>query len=539
MSRSLVGRAGVQETLAGVRFLLDLPMILRHPITEDEARTILRQRIVHRESSFLALAGRAIYPYPDRPYRRLLDAAGCELGDLEALVRRDGLEGALGVLYRKGVYLTIEEYKGRQAVVRGSTTFQMAPFQLHNPLVRGRLFVHTSGSSGTETPVPLDVASERDRAIGQCLALAARNGVGWTHALWEVPGGSGLGELLAYAGFGAPPARWFSQVDPATQGLHPRYAWSGRLVRWRSVLAGVPLPRPEHCPVDDPLPIAHWMQEVLRGGRVPHLHTFASAGAKLAAAAMAAGVDIAGGQLTLSGEPVTAARMATIARSGAHAVPKYGASEIPMIAQGCLAPIASDDLHICHDLHAVIQPGPAGFGGAVPPNALLLSSLQLSTKFVLLNWSPGDQAIVEERACGCPVEAMGRHTHLHSVRSFEKLTAGGMTFLDADIIRVLEEILPARFGGGPIDYQLAEEEGPSGDPRLRLIVSPAVGALDEEAVVDAFLEAIGPGVGAERVMGLMWRSARFVRVERRLPIVSGSGKILHLVRALAHPGGGG
>lgn len=518
-----------------MRFLLEIPGFLRHPITEDEARTILLQRIVHRESAFLTLARRAIYPYADRPYRRLLDMAGCEFGDLEELVRRDGLEGALGALYRKGVYLTIEEYKGRRAVVRGSTTFQMAPSQLQNPLVGGRLFVHTSGSTGTETPVPLDVASERDRAIGQCLALAARKGLGWTHAVWEVPGGSGLGELLAYAALGTPPARWFSQVDPATQGLHPRYAWSGRLLRWGSRVAGVPLPLPEHCSVDDPLPVAHWMREVLQGGHIPHLHTFASAGAKLAAAAMAAGVDIAGGQLTLAGEPTTPARLAAIAKSGARAVPKYGASEIPMIAQGCLAPIASDDLHICHDLHAVIQPGPVSAGGPLPPDALLLSSLRHSTKFVLLNWSPGDQGIVEERPCGCPVEAMGRHTHLHNVRSFEKLTAGGMTFLDADIIRVLEEILPARFGGGPIDYQLAEEEGPTGDPRLRLTVSPAVGSLDEEAVIDAFLEAIGPGVGAERVMGLMWRSARFVRVERRLPIVSGSGKILHLVRAPTHP----
>jgi hypothetical protein len=50
-----------------------------------------------------------------------------------------------------------------------------------------------------------------------------------------------------------------------------------------------------------------------------------------------------------------------------------------------------------------------------------------------------------------------------------------MTFLDTDVIRVLEEILPARFGGGPADYQLVEDERADGQPCLRL-----VGDLDEE-----------------------------------------------------------
>ena len=37
-----------------------------------------------------------------------------------------------------------------------------------------------------------------------------------------------------------------------------------------------------------------------------------------------------------------------------------------------------------------------------------------------------------------------------------------MTFLDSDVIRVLEEVLPARFGGGPTDFQLVEQEDDDG-----------------------------------------------------------------------------
>lgn len=103
-----------------------------------------------------------------------------------------------------------------------------------------------------------------------------------------------------------------------------------------------------------------------------------------------------------------------------------------------------------------------------------------------------------------------------------------MTFLDADLIRALEEVLPARFGGGPTDYQLAEEETEEGHPRLRLLVHPAVGEIDPVAVAQAFLTAISPGSGVERVMGLLWRDAGFLQVERGAPEASRGGKILHL-----------
>jgi hypothetical protein len=140
----------------------------------------------------------------------------------------------------------------------------------------------------------------------------------------------------------------------------------------------------------------------------------------------------------------------------------------------------------------------------------------------------GDQAVIGPRRCGCPLEELGWPTHLHTIRSHEKLTAGGMTFLDTDVIRVLEEVLPARFGGGPADYQLIEDEGPDGRPRLRLRVHPAVGPVDPRAVADGFLSALGGGSRVERVMGLQWRDSAIVEVERQPPMVTPTGKILHL-----------
>ena len=158
----------------------------------------------------------------------------------------------------------------------------------------------------------------------------------------------------------------------------------------------------------------------------------------------------------------------------------------------------------------------------------LVSTLRASAPLILINVSLGDQAVMEERRCGCPLEALGWTTHLRDIRSHEKLTAGGMTFLDTDLIRVLEEVLPARFGGAPTDYQLVEEEAAEGQPRVRLLVHPRIGAVDAPALIETFLSAIGGGTGSEHVMALLWRDSKFLRVERRAPLAGPSGKIQHL-----------
>jgi hypothetical protein len=184
-------------------------------------------------------------------------------------------------------------------------------------------------------------------------------------------------------------------------------------------------------------------------------------------------------------------------------------------------------MHALTDMHALVQPGPSGRASHFPATALLLTSLRPTTPFLLLNVSMGDQAELTRRTCGCPLERLGWTTHLQTVRSFEKLTAGGMTFFDTDVIRVLEKGLPARFGGRPTDYQLVEETA-AGQPRLRLLVHPSVGPLDENEVADIFLALIGGGSGSKRVKELQWRQAGVLQVERRPPMATASGKSLHL-----------
>ena len=108
-----------------------------------------------------------------------------------------------------------------------------------------------------------------------------------------------------------------------------------------------------------------------------------------------------------------------------------------------------------------------------------------------------------------------------------------MAISDVDAICVLEETLPARFGGAPTHYQLWEDETSDGRPRLRLLVDPGLGAVRAADVVDAFYDAVAARSDAMRVMAKAWQAAGVVVVERTPPVVTAGGKIPSICRARA------
>jgi len=516
--RQVLGDAGMV-----LRVFRSLPSYLRNPLTIPECRAILRQRLERREQGFLDLVQRSVFANPTSPYRSLLQRAGCEYGDLAHFVQHEGVEHALRVLLREGVYLTVDEFKGRRPVVRGGTTLSMDPDQLRNPLSIPHFWALTSGSRGAATRIQLDLACIRDRAVNMCLTLDARGGAHWQNAIWST---RGIAPALWYSGFGEPIARWFLLADPRAFELQSQFQWSIRVITWTSRLAGVPIPFPEYVPINAPFSILRWIEKTLRSGEVPHLWASPSSVVRLCQAAKEAGMDFAGVRFTITGEPVTDARLAAIRRLHGDAVPDYGSADSGgSMTHGCLSPDASDDVHLFSDLNALIQ----AEGPPFPKGALLVSSLRPTAPFILLNVCMGDHAIMTERRCGCPLESLGWRTHLHTIRSYEKLTAGGMTFEDTEVIPLLEEVLPRSFGGGPMDYQLVEEEAEDGQPRLCLLVHPSVGSVDPVAVSKVFLDAIGSGSESKRHMAAQWQQAGFLRVERKVPHSTASGKILHLV----------
>ena len=79
---------------------------------------------------------------------------------------------------------------------------------------------------------------------------------------------------------------------------------------------------------------------------------------------------------------------------------------------------------------------------------------------------------LKQGLASCPLERYGYTEHISRIRSYSKLTGEGVTLVGSEMLRILEEVLPSRFGGSPLDYQLLEEEDEQGFTRLHLLVSP-------------------------------------------------------------------
>jgi hypothetical protein len=145
----------------------------------------------------------------------------------------------------------------------------------------------------------------------------------------------------------------------------------------------------------------------------------------------------------------------------------------------------------------------------------------------MINVELGDFGVLGTRQCGCPWDRFSFTTHLHTIRSYEKLTSEGMHFTGSDLLSLVDDLLPRTFGGTPTDYQFVEEER-DGLPAVSLIVSPRVNGVSADAVADVVLRTLGARDPAHRMMAAIWRDGRTLHVVRREPYATRTGKILAL-----------
>jgi hypothetical protein len=521
------------EAWGSLFFLGRLPFHLMRPLHHDQLPSVLAQRLEGRESAFAALVERIFSSPPGNTYKRLFSWAGVKEEDVRILLRREGVEGTLRRLLREGIYLTPEEFKGRRSVRRGNREIAVRPDMFLSPVILSRFNIQTSGSSGRRSPVPLTLDYIKSRSVDAYCDLRAKRGLNWVQGLWGVPGSSAIVYLLEMAGLGLRPVRWFSQINPASPGLHARYRWSSRGLRALSLLAGVPLPRPDYVSVWNPEPIISWLKNVLQEHAAPHLFTYVSSALRLSDAAQRVGVDLSGAKMTVTGEPLTEIRARAIRGSGLTVYPRYGSAESGTIGYGCLKPGYVDEVHVLTDRLAVVQTG--RIKKDIPADALFVTSLEPASPYLLFNVALGDGAVLSRRDCRCPLQSLGWTAHLHTIRSYGKLTSEGMSLLCHDLERILDVMLPATLGGRPGDYQLIEDMTEAGRPVVRLLVHPGVGRIDPQGVRSFFLDAVGRSGEAQKLMSLLWKDARTVRVEQRAPLQTASGKILPWHRRLVPP----
>ena len=512
---------------AGVRFARSLPSFLAHTLDAAGARRLVTEQLAQRDAAFLRMLERAVFARPDSVYGRLFAHAGATHGDVARLVARDGLEGALALLHAAGVRVSLEELKGRAPLRRGSLEIATRAEDFDNPLLAPAYAASSGGSRGAGTRVLVDLDLLAYEAAHQAL-FAERFGLGaCVAAQWRPvpPGIAGINNALRSARIAQPLVRWFSQSDP--HGLDPGNALLLRILVRTSRRHGGAIPAPEHVPVDDAVVVARWLAETVARGATPLLDSTASGLVRVCAAARRNGLDVAGARLRFGGEPLTDARAAAIADVGAVALARYSMAEVGVMGVACARPRAADEVHLLSDKLAFVQhERPVGVDGRTV-GALCLTTLLPASPKLLVNAEVDDYGVLDEHRCGCPLEDLGLVRHLHTIRSFDKLTSEGMSFVGTDLIRLVEHVLPGRFGGDATSWQLVEEER-DGLPAVELRVHPDVGPVDPDAVVDAALEHLGRVSAAHRMMADAWRQARTLRVVREPPVATAAAKILPL-----------
>jgi hypothetical protein len=510
-----------------LRLMAGLPAFVRESCTLEDARAYVRARMAAREAIFLEKLDRSIFGHARSPYLALFQAAGCERGDVERLMGEQGVEGTLAELRRAGIYVTFGEFKGLEPAIRGSRTFAFRDTDFDNPLIRPHYFARSGGTRGTPTRIRLDLDFIGQSAHHWALWFAAND---WLHRpllFWWPYCTNIVTTQLRCARFGTTFSKWFYMVGPGTLGDRLATATLHALVRR---VTG--FPAPEFVPLSEAARVADCLVKMLEEGARPCLRTSPSAAARVSLAVLERGASLRGATFLLGAEPVTPARKKTIEDSGAEAVVTYGFSEGGTVGHQCPNPTTPDDVHILRDAYAVVA-APRAVGDE-SVNALYLTALLPACPKVLLNTEIGDEAVIERRPCGCLFDDIGYHDHLHTIRSFEKLTGEGVTFVGSDLFHVLEDVLPRRFGGGLADYQLLEEQDARGLPRYTLRVSPEVGELDERVVLQVFLTELGRLRNHYRGMTTLWEQAGSLRVERRPPLATRRGKLFPF-RTLAAP----
>jgi hypothetical protein len=509
------------------RFARGVHRYARADLSRPALRAALAERLATRDERFLAVLRDGVYARPSSPYLALLRHAGVEEGDVVALVRARGVDGALAALYDAGVTVGADEVRGRAPIVRPGLELHVRDTDFDNPMLENGFRGTTGGSTGAPRRTVLDPADLVDESIHHDLWVESAGVAGRPLAVWRsvLPSRAGIRTVFRCARLGPRLEAWFTQTPPTVRATSFADWTALRVALGAARAGGRHVPSPVHVPVAGAPRVARWLADRVAEGRAPVLDAPVGACVRAVVAARDAGLDIGGTLVRCGGEPFTEAKLALVEAAGAGAASHYSMAEVSRIAISCDRPSAPDDSHFLSDKLALL-PRPAENGTA----AILLTTLARHTSKLFLNVDTGDTAVVEERACGCLVGDAGLTLHLHTIRSPEKLTSEGVTFQGGDVLGLVETVLPARLGGGPTDYQIVEREV-GGVPRIALVVSPRVGEIDEEEAVRIVLGALAAGPSYRRMMATTLAEAGTVQVERSEPFASEIGKVPALHKA--------
>jgi len=518
----------VSDMVKYLPLAFDLRGFLSSTITLEESKQVLTARINNRGENFLSLVNKGIFRYPNSPYLKLFHSAGYEFGDVASLVRSDGIEATLQKLLADGVYLSYEEFKRGKEVVRGSSHFQFEECAFDNPLLSVRYQTRSSGSRSAGTKTTFDFKHMLDSSYYRIILLEVNNALDVPVGIWKpiLPAGSGISIALLQCKIGKPANRWFSPVGEGHVQALPQHQLALRYLIYGSRLWGAKIPWPEYVGLEEAVKVTRWIADTKKQHGGCCLYSSVSPAVKVCQAAMDNGLDIRGTHFIVSGEPLTPAKRRQIEVTDATVVPRYSYSEVGGIGHGCPGG-GTDDVHLFHDSVAVIQRRRYIEAAGVDVDAFVCTTLLPTAPKIMLNVENDDYGIMETRKCDCTYGQLGFNTHIRNIRSFAKLTGVGMTIIGTDMVRILEEVLPAEYGGSAADYQLLEEEDRLGQTHLSIIISPSVGTVDEGEVIATLLDELRHIRHPGKLTAGVWSQANTLQVKRVYPF-SKMGKVLTL-----------
>jgi hypothetical protein len=342
-----------------------------------------------------------------------------------------------------------------------------------------------------------------------------------------LPAGT-LRSILRSVYIGHPPQRWFSPLGLRDSKYWIKYGLATYYILAWLRICGVRVPFPEYAKVDRASVVARCVSELLHVHRRCVLSSNMSLSLRVCVAAQEAGLDLRGATFQGSSEPATSAKVEYLERAGVRFISNYGMVEANRIASGCAQPSEVGDVHLMKDALALFSYPyrVEEFDITVP--AFNLTTLLPTASKLMLNVQIDDYGIVEERHCGCELGSHGYSTHLRQIRSYSKLTGEGVTLIGTEMLRILEEVLPARFGGSPLDYQVVEQEDEQGFTRLYVVISPRIVIGDEQVVIDVILNALRESSPMADAARTVWQQMHTIQVRRTEPVLTGRGTLMPL-----------
>jgi len=492
----------------------------------NDWKSRIRQNLEHREDIWLDTLHNTVFSRQSNPYHVMFKLAGCSYEDLVQLVRQGGIEDTLKKLRFAGVYLDHDEFKGFKPIVRSGKAIAATTESFANPIITG--WFHGSSGGSRSAGTMTCTGTEQLMHLTAYAALNAEEfslgGFPYVIARPTLPSIAGLLFCLLYSRIGCAVGPWFAFGGRLSNSLHYRIltAYIVALARWHGSRA----PFPRHLPPNDFSPVARWIARQPKQMHRCALQAVASTGVRIASAALAEGLDISGTLFFSGGEALTDAKRRAIEAAGAEVFPAYWISEIGQIGHSCRQMNTGNRVHLFRDTVAVItDPREAPFSNS-KVNSLLFTTLLPHAPYIFINVEMQDAGLLDEKRCDCVYQKVGFTQQISGIYSYGKLTGHGMTLVGTDIVHILEQSLPARFGGSPGDYQLVEQEG-TNQTEILLRISPRIRIKSPETVqrylLNSFRQYNG-GALAYRV----WQHSDALRVVFEEPLLTKAGKVLPL-----------